>query len=408
MPVEARRPLPRWLAAWGVASVALLLCGWAVAAGIDATPRFDPTDLSVPAGVVALLAVCAASFAAVGALIAARIGNRIGWLLLGIGSCIALTLAGMAGVALEVGWARWGLWVQEWVSLLPFTLMVYLLLLFPTGRLPSARWRPALWFAHLTLTVVLVQPITPYVSAKGGFTNPIGLHALGGSIFSGNQAGFVLLPFATVAAGVSAFARFRRADDVVKQQLKWFALAGSAVVAGYIVQNLAWFSEKWTSRTVAGGGLVVLIVTFAAVPVACGTAILRYRLYDVDRVISRSASYVVLTGIVAALYVAVVAVVTEVLPGSSQLAVASATLVAAAAVNPLRHRVQSAVDRRFNRNHYNAVRLVEEFAAQLRETTSYESVRDRLASVVADALEPAGLSVWSVRWPEGRVAGPLN
>ena len=200
---------------------------------------------------------------------------------------------------------------------------------------------------------------------------------------------FVVLVGCLVAAVVQQAAGYRRASGVRRQQLKWLA-SGAAVavicgVSGTVLNNApgAW--------QVAGG---VLVAGIAALPASMGVAILRYRLYDIDRVISRTVAYGIITGLLAGIYAGLVLLATQVFRVHTPVAVAAATLAAAALFSPVRRRVQNAVDRRFNRARYNADQTVAAFAARLKDAVDLDSVRDDLAGVVHQALEPAHVSVW--------------
>ena len=154
--------------------------------------------------------------------------------------------------------------------------MVYLLLVFPDGMLPSPGWRPAMWLTHLTAAATLVQTITPYTSADKTLTNPIGVRGLGGTVLSDNQLGFILLPFAIVAGVASVVVRFRSSSGDQRQQLKWVALAGAFVAVGYLFQNLTWLLGSSLGAGLAAVGLLVLVACFTAVPIASGLAVLRH------------------------------------------------------------------------------------------------------------------------------------
>ena len=216
--------------------------------------------------------------------------------------------------------------------------------------------------------------------------HPTGAAALWGAI---TGVWFVVLAVCLVAAVVQQAAGYRRASGVRRQQLKW--LASGAVVAvicgvfGAVLNNAP---GVWQ---VVGE---VLVAGIAALPASMGVAILRYRLYDIDRIISRTLAYAIVTGLLIGLYTGLVLLATQVLSFHTPVAVAASTLAAAALFNPLRRRVQLRVDRRFNRARYDADQMVAAFAARLKDTVDLDSVRDDLAGVVHQALEPAHLSVW--------------
>jgi hypothetical protein len=164
-------------------------------------------------------------------------------------------------------------------------------------------------------------------------------------------------------AAASFVARYRSTAGVERVQLEWFAFAAGLVAVGYVVDVLMWAASRTFAVQVAGLGVLVLVLCFTSVPVACGVAVLRYRLYDIDRVVSRTVAYLLLTGIVVGVYALVVTAASAVLPDSaSQAVVAGATLAAAAAFEPARRHVQRLVDHRFNRQRYDARRLVERYA----------------------------------------------
>jgi hypothetical protein len=180
---------------------------------------------------------------------------------------------------------------------------------------------------------------------------------------------------------------------VERQQIKWLAYAGCLVAATLVPSTILSLSTGTPAR-IAEGALMVAIVT---VPVAVAVAVLKYRLYDIDRVISRTLAYAIVTGLLAGIYAGLVLLATEVLRFHSTVAVAASTLAVAALFNPLRRRVQHVIDRRFNRTRYDADRTVAAFAARLTDEVDLDSIRDDLAGAVHKALEPAHVSVWISR-----------
>jgi len=177
---------------------------------------------------------------------------------------------------------------------------------------------------------------------------------------------------------------WRRSTGERRQQLKWLACGAAITLVAF-----AWSQSHSTSVVgqVLGTGLVAL-------PVSIGVGILKYRLYEIDRIISRTLAYAVVTGLLVGVYAGLVLLATQVLSLSSPVAVAASTLAAAALFSPLRRRVQRAVDRRFNRARYDADKIVAAFAAQLKDAVDLDAVRDDLAAVVQNALEPAHVLVW--------------
>ena len=277
------------------------------------------------------------------------------------------------------------LWVPA-VALFPLVIP-----LFPDGRLPSRRWRLVTGAYLLLVTGVLAAVLTQTIAAVA--SHDIRLDSYGDVASSGPQtaAGQVALVLVVAAIGLivlSFLARqvlsWRAASGERRQQLKWLACGGAITVAAFVLAALL------GSDVI--GQLVVL--GLVALPVSIGVGILKYRLYDIDRIISRTLAYALVTGMLVGLYAGLVLLATEVLGVHSSVAVAASTLVAAALFNPLRLRVQHAVDRRFNRARYDAEQTVAAFAARVKDAVDAASVRDDLAAVVDRALEPAHVSVW--------------
>ncbi len=206
-----------------------------------------------------------------------------------------------------------------------------------------------------------------------------------------------------LAAVLSLAFRYRRAGTAERAQLKWLVYAGVLVVAAILIGlgPVVWIMGPGNAannlQNAIGSGAVALV------PVAIGIAVLRYRLYDIDRVISRTLAYAIVTGLLIGIYAGLVLLATQVLGIHSAVAVAAATLIAAGLFNPVRRRVQHRVDRRFNRARYDAETTVAAFAARLKDAVDLDTVRSDLASVVQTALEPAQVRVWT-RTVSARVA----
>jgi hypothetical protein len=332
-------------------------------------------------------------------------GNPMGWLLLGSGLGFILggdaqlyaTLAyrlhpgrlplGWVAVLLDAGWA------------LAFVFLGAAVVLFPDGRLPSRHWRwpwricLAIWAAAaggaLVILLTAVAGHHVHIDSSGDLAtidHPTGAAAVWGAI---DDAGLVVLAVCVVAAVVQQAAGYRRASGVRRQQLKWVA-SGAAVcviceVSATVLNNSP---EPW--QVVSD----VLVAGIVALPVSMGVAILRYRLYDIDRIISRTLAYAIVTGVLIGLYAGLVLLATRVLSFHTPVAVAASTLAAAALFNPLRRRVQLIVDRRFNRTRYDADQMVAAFAARLKDAVDLDSIRYDLAGAVDQALEPTHISVW--------------
>jgi hypothetical protein len=313
-------------------------------------------------------------------------GNPIGWLLSAIGLTFAVAGCGvfLAPFPRMHALANW----PGFLYLLGFGLCVFVMLLFPAGQLPSRRWRPVAWAAGVGVAGwVLGCAFAPtIITTSPTMRNPVGVSGSAGDIFKLMALGGAGLMAATGLAAVASLAfRYRQAGTAERAQLKWLLYAGAVIV----VASLA-------SVPVASSNLQNAVDSgaFALVPVAIGIAVLRYRLYDIDRVISRTVAYAIVTGVLAGIYAGLVLLATQVLRVHTPVAVAAATLAAAALFTPVRRRVQRVVDRRFNRVRYDGDRMVEQFAARLKDAVDLETVRADLAGVVSQALEPAHVSVW--------------
>jgi peptidoglycan/LPS O-acetylase OafA/YrhL len=332
----------------------------------------------------------ALAFAVVGALVAARTRNRLGWLFLVAAAISAVTVAANAYAArpatAELPGAAWVGWTFTVLLGITGSLFFVTLLLFPDGRPPSPRWRIVVWVAAVGGVAEMVTSAVSDVNFSSNFpklTDPVRLVAPLNEAYNLETSVQV---FVLLAGAISLVVRFRRSGAVERQQLKWFMYT-AAVVAPviFVVSNLV------------ANPLPAFEIFFPLIPAAVGVAILRYRLYDIDRIISRTLAYAIVTALLACVYAGPVLVSTQVLGLHTPVAVAVATLAAAALFNPLRRRVQRLVDRRFNRARYDADLTVAAFAARLKDSVDLDAVRDDLAGVVTGALEPAHVSVWISR-----------
>jgi hypothetical protein len=381
---------------------------WAVSMAATATALAYTAVYPLPAklaslegsgvdGVVGVVFI--AAFATVGALLAwKRPENPIGWLLSATGLTYAVAVVGvlLAHLPRTVTLANW----LGFLYLLGIGLCVFVVLLFPTGHLPSRRWRPVAWAAGAGLAGwVLGCAFAPtIITASPAMRNPFGVTGSAGDIFKlMAEGGVVLIAAAGLAAVLSLAFRYRRARTPERAQLKWLVYAGALVVAAILltVGPVQWIMGPGNAtnnlQNAIASGAVALIA------VAIGIAVLRYRLYDIDRIISRTVAYTIVTGLLIGVYAGLVLLATQVLRIHGAVAVAAATLIAAGLFTPVRRRVQHRVDRRFNRARYDAETTVAVFAARLKDAVDLDTVRADLVTVVQAALEPAHVGVWTSR-----------
>jgi hypothetical protein len=329
----------------------------------------------------------AIAFAAVGALVAARTGNNLGWLLLGTGVGAAVVLVTRAYAARvpaaelpAAAWVGWTFTVVLWITA---PLLVLPLLLFPDGRLPSPRWRPVVWVAVIGGLAVMACSALSDVNFSSNFPqlrDPVVIVAPLGTVYNAaTEIGALVF----LVGAASMIVRFRRSGQEERLQLKWFMYA-SAVSAVVVL----------VASVLSNDPLPEIEIVIPLIPAAVGVAILKYRLYELDRLISRTLAYAIVTGLLVGVYAGLVILATQVLRFDSPVAVAVSTLAAAALFTPLRRRVQRVVDRRFNRVRYDADQTVAAFAARLQDAVDLDTVRADLLAAVNSAVEPAHSSVW--------------
>ena len=361
------------------------------------------------AGNQILLFLGFSAFMVVGALVVAhRPNNAIGWLF-SASALLAVTgqLAGqyaIYGYATRPGslpGATLALWYGSWpwVLILALTL-IFTPLLFPTGRLLSPRWRPVAWLAGVA-TAVLTTLNSLRTNLSLGtvpdqvIANPIGVAAVGNPDKGPAVPALILLltVLAAVAFG-SLVVRFRRSRGEERQQLKWFTYAAALVPLSVLGDALP---------AVVGDLAIDLPIVF--LPVAAGIAILRYRLYDIDRLINRTLVYGLLTALLAGVYAGAVLVLGQLFGGVRRdppnWAVAGATLAVAALFQPARRRIQQVVDRRFNRRKYNTVQTIQAFSARLRDQVDLDTLSSELLAVVDQTMQPTRVVLWLRPSPPG-------
>jgi hypothetical protein len=348
------------------------------------------------------------SFATIGAVIISRRPRHvIGWIL-----CVVGITAAAAGFAQDYAafallrrqeWLPGGLvmgWLGSWPWYIAFGLIItFLLLLFPDGRLPSRRWRPVAWAAGVDIAMLTLWAAfapRPFEGPPGmrmpqnpwGIERAAGLFQLLSAI-----AGWALLAL-TVLSLASLVLRFRRSRGEQRQQLKWFTYAVLLTVGAWLIFVVTGAEARFTGPLL----LLSTILSFWLVAAAIGVAILRYHLYDIDRIINRTLVYGLLTGLLAAVYASLVVLLGLVFgglgTGPPSWAVAGATLAVAALFQPARRRIQQGVDQRFNRRKYDAARTIEAFSVRLRDQVDLDTLSAELLAVVDQTMQPTKAFVW--------------
>ena len=404
-PARPRR-WPVWLA-WALAGLTVLTLVPAFWLGeLVWSTGWEPRPSNATLGAVLLVTVSAAT---VGALVASRRpAHPVGWLLLGVG--LGLVVTELIQAYVDYGLlARPGLLpgarylagfvystVLIWVSCAGFVL-----LLTPTGKLPSPRWR---WWARLAaaapVVMVLGSVVQPDPLAPDYHGNPLAVPALARVLVVPAVAGVVVVLVSLLVGAGSLVGRFRRARGTERLQLRWLAYAAALAAALLLVALVAGFLLANDNVTFAS-----LSLGMALLPLATGAAILRYRLYDLDRIISRTLSYGLLTVLLGLGYAGIVLGLGRLLPQDSSLVVAGATLAVAGAFQPARRRVQQAVDRRFNRRRYDAAQTIAAFSARLRDEVDLDTLTGELLAVVEETMQPTRASLWLRPQPTSAAAG---
>jgi hypothetical protein len=387
-----------WLA-WSLCTLSIALTGFALL--LVVLGRSSPNAYVfewLPGNAIVIDAI-------VGAIIASRRPeNPVGWLVC-LSSVVVSTSTFASQYAIEalLVWpgslpaGEAAAWVAAWLLLLMIGFQIAYLSLFPTGRLPSRRWRTLAW---LTLAFVLLGAFLAafasdaYMGALGPIRNPLAIEGFDGAY---KAVLYVGAPALHVAVALLLFVRLRRSVGVERQQLKWFAYAVAALTLGVVlnivsqVVDIAWFTRVATAFfTLAGTGI----------PISIGIAILRYRLYDIDVIINRTLVYGSLSVTLIALYFGAVVFLQRLFVGLTgqqqlpQLTIVASTLVIAALFNPLRRHIQSFIDRRFYRKKYDARKTLEAFSAKLRDETDLDALSDDLVGVVRETMQPAHASLW--------------
>jgi hypothetical protein len=395
-----------------VAGLAWLLCGASLTLGVlglvlESLNGHLITDTSVVG--IALLAI---AFPLVGAVVAARRPhNPLGWIFCAIGVLYGLTVTGEAYGIYTLRTAPGSLpggglmsWLGNWAWAPALgLLMTFALLLFPDGRLPSRRWRPVAWLSALSIAMIC-GPGAAWSWPQRGLalleSNQEGLETAPRLVGPLVLAGYPLMLVCGLASVVALLVRFRRSRGVERQQLKWFTFAGAVTFAS-LVLIVTPSQAGWIGPVNPLVSLPVLV----SMPVGAGVAILRYRLYEIDRLINRTLVYGLLTAVLGLGYAGVVLVLGQLFGGvTSDLpswVIAGATLAVAALFQPARRRIQALVDRRFNRRRYNAAKTIEAFSARLRDEIDLDTLSAELLAVVNQTMQPTQASLW-LRPPASR------
>jgi hypothetical protein len=351
-------------------------------------------------------------FAVVGLVLAVRRpGHAIGWLFVAMGLVAAVhsfafeyAMRALVTAPGSLPAGPWMAWLAYWTFLLNLPALALLLLLFPDGHLPSPRWRVVPWLLGVAIAGVTVwSMLQPGPIDLNGLIieNPAGVAALDDPAIQAlglvpGLLAFLTLFVGSVACALAPFVRRRRAGPIERQQLKWLAFmaatSGLAGAAGFLLVGAG------NSAVAIVGGLllvVALVGVAVGIPVAVGLAILRYRLYDIDRVITRTLVYGLLTAVLGLGYAGLVLTLGQLLGRhNSSLAVAGATLAMAALFQPLRRRLQRLVDRRFNRRRYNAAKTIAAFSARLRDQVDLTTLTGELLAVADQTMQPTQASLW--------------
>jgi hypothetical protein len=356
-------------------------------------------------GVLAVFAVFAllVPFGVVGLLIGRRQPtNPIGWIMLAVPAAITVSADASSYSVFAFRMGHPGLplarlavaLTQCWIAL-PLLLPLPVLL-FPTGRVPSRRWRATLW-AYLAICVTLligfaIKDVAAFTVRTVRVDSSGELVTLSGSGKTSPVVPVLFLLFALISLSwvVRQIVAYRRATGDLRQQLKWLMSGGATGIIGLGQAVLFGNSSNATVSALSFVGFLGVV----AVPVALGVGVLKYRLYDIDRIISRTVAYATVTGLLIGVYVAMIALTTRVIPLSSSVGVAASTLAAVALFTPLRRRVQQRVDRRFNRANYDSAAMVSAFTSRLRDAVQLETVRTDLLTIVSAAVEPSHAALW--------------
>lgn len=354
-------------------------------------------------GVPGQMAILGVMTTTVGALVASRLPrNAVGWLFcaLGLGLVVSILSQDYAIRALvsapgSLPAGELMAWLGSW---LPAAggVATFVMLVFPTGRLPSRRWRPVAWAAILDSLALAVA--AAWLTAPPG---PEDLHGFNGPESFGEGllaallgVSFLLGVLTALAAAIAVLLRLKRARGDERQQLKWFVYAATVLALVVLIPNLPMavvpsYLIRWTN--------VIVLLAFGGIPLAAGLAILKYHLYDIDLIINRTLVYGTLTAVLGLIYYGIVIVLQQFISqriAASEAVVAGSTLVVAALFVPARKHIQEAVDRRFDRKKYDARKTIEAFSARLRDEVDIDSLTQHLLEVITETMQPRHAALW--------------
>lgn len=405
--------------AWSLWGLALAFAAAGLLFGVLSLSAELPEGREPFLASIVVLDVLLVLYGTLGALIASRRGrNVIGWI-------FCFVAASLGVISFTYGYADYALYVREnplpgavlaaWVPswlFVPavYVSMCYLFFLFPDGRPASPGWRPVIWAATIVAVVAtLATALEPgRLFSFPTVENPFGLGGPFGRVATvANDVTDLTAMLVFLVSLASMVARLRRARGRERQQLKWITYAAALTATSFTFAFLAGsLGRDW--RVVSDAFFVLGVAGFAGIPVAAGIAILRYRLYDIDVIVNRTLVYATLTAMLAAVYVASVVVLQTIFRAisgqESDVAVVASTLAIAALFGPLRRRIQEFIDRRFYRRKYDARRVLDEFAARLRDETDLEVLGDDAIAVVRETMQPSHVTLW-IRPPFGGEEG---
>ncbi len=411
-----RRRVAAWIV-WALAGISVAMFVWGAALFVLVRVAESPGDrIAIDYVSKLFVYIPFLAFPIVGALIALkRPGNAIGWICLVSGlfwmnfalgdatNAYERATTGAVTSSVKLDALTQGLWVPP-VGLLG----VYMILLFPDGRLPSRRWRPFAWFSAAVMVLIPIVFIFVPGSLENhpGVRNPFGLEQYP---WVGIVAVFVvlLLPTCILVSAASLVMRYRRSGGEVREQIKWLAFAASFVGVAYfgiLITQLLFAPDYLASNDTPPLWVSllnnILFLSYTGIPIAIGFAILKYRLYDIDIIINRALVYGSLTATLALVYfvgVTLTQSVFQTITGQEQqpqIAIVASTLAIAALFNPSRRRIQGFIDRRFYRRKYDARKTLEAFSAKLRDETDLDSLNEELVTAVRETMQPAHVSLW--------------